>query len=249
MENIPKIKEINIFGYEYNFENYLSDLKSYNSNQNNIFNKEEKSKRYNQKIDILLSEKSERIKILRGIFFNETKDWELFRILSILEFYQPELCYVYYKVGEKYGETDNTIVKLENKLINKLFIYHNNQNVFIKTFIDEQMEFLDETEINKIVNIYFEKRLKKSEVKTTDYNYFKTNSDLITKTELNTEKHKFWTQKDYDRERGINVDAWDYGDNFQKMLECSREEEREAKRNPYSDGGGGQEWSDYSEIN
>lgn len=160
---IPTIKEIYIFDYQnghfyYNFESYLKDIELKEINSLPVLNREQKSKRYNQKINIVTSENKLIIKIPRGYFFNDTKDWQLYQIFAVLEYYKPEISYVYYKPGEKYGEGENTIVERENTLIKKIFIYHNNQNVLISSFINEQLNLISQSQLAEFVKSYFEKR-------------------------------------------------------------------------------------------
>ena len=159
---IPEIIKIYIsdsFGQYYTYEKYVNDLKIIKSGENIILNNEEKRRRFNQKITILTSIKNYRINFLRGYFFSDAKDWQVFEVIAILEYYRPKVCFIYYKVGEKYGETDDTIVQEENTLIKEFYIYHNYENILMKTYYDNILSIINQEELSKIVKIFFNVRI------------------------------------------------------------------------------------------
>lgn len=109
-----------------------------------------------------------------------------------------------------------------------IFMY--NQRIdFIQTQKDsliKQLEELEELE-----------EIKKEKEREREKNI------ALLKQKLKENPKLLWTKRDFDREKGIDVDSINYGDNFRKMINSSLEEDRIARRNWYEDGGGNDEWS------
>ena len=89
-------------------------------------------------------------------FLKNKKSHEFFEILAILNIEKPFVEFEYYKIGEKYGIEEYTIVKYDNKIIKFFYCILNNKRYTIEGYFKEYKLNKSESEIASIVEEYLD---------------------------------------------------------------------------------------------
>ena len=89
-------------------------------------------------------------------FLKDKKSHEIFEILAVLNNEKPFVEFEYYKIGEKYGIEECTIVKYENKIIKFFYCILNSKRYTIEGYFKEYKSNKSESEIATIVEEYLD---------------------------------------------------------------------------------------------
>ncbi|WP_026933850.1 hypothetical protein [Christiangramia echinicola] len=118
---------------------------------------------YRAKIEVHF-EDDKNLEIPSVILFEAMPDWELIRAMAILDHLEPEVEYEYFKVGEKYGYSEKTKTRAENKFIKSFLVKDATDKKcspidLVYSFLDDKTE----DEVNDIVKDYLEYLLELKE--------------------------------------------------------------------------------------
>lgn len=146
--------------------NYIYDYKSYKEKKgifvypkstfisNSKVNQWSKLKNtFQSKIEIRT--KDDIFNISSKLIFGNIEDWELFKYLAILSSTKNKIEYTYFLKGEKYGQSELTVVEKNFTLVKSIFFVINNSRVPLKKFIIDFEKKTSINNLNLIVKDYF----------------------------------------------------------------------------------------------
>lgn len=100
--------------------------------------------------------KNDIIAIPLKVIFGVVEDWDLFSLMSVLEVLQTEINYEYYKIGEKYGKSEASITKIDNKIIKNIICIDNGKSISLKQFAENFIKVNSSQKLLEIVKLYFD---------------------------------------------------------------------------------------------
>jgi hypothetical protein len=163
MENKSRIETIRIdFDFWYDYEDYINKKEIYvqgaelesDGSEINYWKKYKNTHRQKLSVKTISSNKFD---FPIKPFFGEIEDWVLIKYLAILEYEIVPIVYSFYNKGEKFGYSDSTIVKYDNKIIKSIFCYDDSGKIPILKYLEDYDNNADQKEIEVIVTTYFEK--------------------------------------------------------------------------------------------
>jgi len=210
MSKISVIEIIRLkHNYVYSYESYLEKKPIFIFSKRNmsstIFDEvkpeinlwDELKNTFQSKIEICTEDNN--FTIPSKLIFGNIEDWILFKYLAIIDSKGKNIGYDYYTIGERYGQSDATIVNRDFTIIKSLFCIVDNVKIAFKKFAVDFEKNISPNELDKIVKTYFRKieNIKREE--------------FIIEQEIRQRKESF---SEYEAERIASLNDSYYNDNL-----------------------------------